>query len=170
MRRGWKLLWVVGVGLGLSCRRASCEDVVCLNGGTCRGGRCQCPAGFSGARCETKWSDAIVGRYTVDDRCRVVGLIPQYEAAISASTVYPDVVYLESFGDIACEGQKIRVEARLTSPTALVIARQSSCNRRYTVEGSATYNPTNRTLTVDYYFRDLQTGVADTCSAVWSKF
>jgi len=99
-----------------------------------------------------------------------VGLIPQYEAAISASTVYPDVVYLESFGDIACEGQKIRVEARLTSPTALVIARQSSCNRRYTVEGSATYNPTNRTLTVDYYFRDFQTGVADTCSAVWSKF
>ncbi len=164
------MLGLVMAGFWLGCRRGSCEGVACLNGGTCRGGRCQCPPGFGGSRCETKWSDAIVGRYTVDDRCRVVGLIPQYEAAITASTVYPDVVYFEGFGDIACEGQKVRVEARLTSPTTLTIERQSSCNRRYTVEGSATYDPTRRSLRVDYYFQDFQTGVVDTCSATWVKY
>lgn len=118
MQKGvWLLVaWGFVSVLLLSCKRRSCDGVACLNGGTCRNGRCQCLVGFSGDRCEYKWSDGWVGRYTVDDRCQVVGLIPQYEAQIEPSTVYPDVVYLEGFGDLRCEGQRLRVEARLVGP------------------------------------------------------
>ncbi|MCX7980802.1 MAG: calcium-binding EGF-like domain-containing protein [Bacteroidia bacterium] len=164
---GWLSLTLVYVG---GCKRGSCEGVACLNGGTCRGGRCDCPSGFSGGRCEVKWTDSWTGTYTVDDRCQVVGLIPQYEASVSASTVYPDVIYFEGFGDIHCQGQRLRVEGRLTSPTAVSIARQSSCDRRYSIEGAGTLDPINRRFTLTYYYRDFQTGLQDTCTAVWVRY
>lgn len=111
-----------------------------------------------------------MGSYTVDDRCQVVGLIPQYEAQVSASTVYPDVIYLEGFGDLRCEGQRLRVEARVTGPDRAEIARQSSCNRRYTIEGSAWRDPNRRRLQVEYYFQDFTTGLVDTCRAEWFRY
>ena len=30
-----------------------CASVTCLNGGTCSGGSCICPTGYTGSRCET---------------------------------------------------------------------------------------------------------------------
>ena len=30
-----------------------CASVTCLNGGTCSGGICHCPSGYTGTRCET---------------------------------------------------------------------------------------------------------------------
>ena len=44
-----------------SCSSSTnCTNVVCLNGGSCSGGKCQCPAGFSGARCQTRANSAIM--------------------------------------------------------------------------------------------------------------
>jgi hypothetical protein len=106
----------------------------------------------------------------VDDRCRVVGLIPQYDAQITASTVYPDVIYLEGFGDLRCEGQRLRVEGRLLGGARVVLSRQTSCNRRYIIEGEGTLNSTQRTLYIDYYFQDLTTGLVDTCRATWVRY
>ncbi|MCX7607532.1 MAG: calcium-binding EGF-like domain-containing protein [Bacteroidia bacterium] len=170
-------LWAIGFFVLLisqmtliGCRRGSCEGVACLNGGACRGGRCSCPAGFEGGRCEIKWTDSWTGNYTVDDRCAVVGFIPQYEAQITPSTVYPDVVYFEGFGDIRCEGQRLRVEGRLIGRDRVEIARQSSCNRRYTIWGSGWRDGARRTLTIEYYYQDFQTGLSDSCRATWVKF
>lgn len=106
----------------------------------------------------------------MDDRCRVVGLIPQYNATISPSSIYPDVIYLEGFGDIRCEGQPLRVEARLISADRIEIGRQSSCNRRYTIEGSGWRNSDYRIITVEYYYHDFQTGLRDTCRAEWRRY
>ncbi|MCX7763652.1 MAG: hypothetical protein N2253_02010 [Bacteroidia bacterium] len=166
---------IMGLGVAAilvlsSCKRGSCDGVECLNGGSCRGGRCQCPAGFGGSRCELKWSDGWVGSYTVDDQCKVVGMIPQYDATVTPSTVYPDVVYFEGFGDIRCEGQRIRVEVRLTGPNAATINRQTSCNRRYSIEGMITRDPNRRSLTVEYYYRDFETNISDTCRAIWLRY
>ncbi|MDX2003565.1 MAG: calcium-binding EGF-like domain-containing protein [Chitinophagales bacterium] len=36
-----------------SCKEDKCEDVSCLNGGTCVDGTCDCPSGFTGADCGT---------------------------------------------------------------------------------------------------------------------
>ena len=35
-----------------SCKKDACKGVVCKNKGTCSGGNCSCPTGFSGNRCE----------------------------------------------------------------------------------------------------------------------
>jgi hypothetical protein len=154
-----------------SCRRGSCENVTCLNGGNCRNGRCQCPVGFEGGRCETKWTDRWIGNYTVDDRCRVVGLIPQYDGRVIASTVYPDVIYLEPFGNLTCAGgQPVKVEGRLTSGNRLEINRQAVCNRRYSISGEGTYDANRRTAAITYYIQDFETGVVDTCTANWMKY
>ncbi|MCS7189772.1 MAG: calcium-binding EGF-like domain-containing protein [Bacteroidia bacterium] len=171
MRKGSLVIWSIATAaITSACKRGSCEGVICLNGGYCRNGRCVCPVGFGGTQCERKWTDNWVGTYTVDDRCRTVGMIPQYDAQITASPIYPDVIYFEGFGDIRCEGQKIRVEGRLTSTEQVEIYQQSSCNRRYTLWGSARLEGTSRTISVEYYFRDFQTDIMDTCRAVWSRY
>ncbi|MBL7684120.1 MAG: hypothetical protein JNK00_12240 [Flavipsychrobacter sp.] len=35
-----------------ACKKSSCIDMVCLNGGLCDGGVCSCPTGYTGVRCE----------------------------------------------------------------------------------------------------------------------
>jgi hypothetical protein len=172
MRRLGLLIILGALGaLVLSCERGSCENITCLNGGTCRNGRCQCPVGFEGARCETKWTDRWIGTYTVDDRCRRVGLIPQYEGRVSPSTIYPDVVYLEPFGNLTCEGgQAVKVEGRLLSGKEIRIEQQAVCNRRYSIAGDGTYDGNRRAFNITYTFRDFQTGLTDTCTATWLKY
>ncbi len=172
MRRpGLLIIWGALGALVLSCERGSCENITCLNGGTCRNGRCQCPVGFEGARCETKWTDRWMGTYTVDDRCRQVGLIPQYEGRVSPSTIYPDVVYLEPFGDLTCEGgQAVKVEGRLLSGNQIRIEQQAVCSRRYSIAGDGTYDGNRRAFTITYTIRDFQTGLTDTCTATWLKY
>jgi len=167
------LLIILGAlsALVLSCERGSCENITCLNGGTCRNGRCQCPVGFEGVRCETKWTDRWIGTYTADDRCRQAGLIPQYEGRVSPSTIYPDVVYLEPFGSLTCEGgQPVKVEGRLLSGNEIRIEQQAVCNRRYSIAGNGTYDGNRRAFTVTYTIRDFQTGLTDTCTATWLKY
>ncbi len=172
MRRPGLLIILGALGaLVLSCEQGSCENITCLNGGTCRNGRCQCPVGFEGVRCETKWTDRWIGTYTVDDRCRRAGLIPQYEGRVSPSTIYPDVVYLEPFGDLTCEGgQAVKVEGRLLSGKEIRIEQQAVCNRRYSIAGDGTYDGNRRAFTITYTFRDFQTGLTDTCTATWLKY
>ena len=172
MRRpGLLIIWGALSALVLSCEQGSCENITCLNGGTCRNGRCQCPVGFEGVRCETKWTDRWIGTYTVDDRCRRVGLIPQYEGRVSPSTVYPDVVYLEPFGNLTCEGgQPVKVEGRLLSGKEIRIEQQAICNRRYSIAGDGTYDGNRRAFTITYTIKDFQTGLTDTCTATWLKY
>jgi hypothetical protein len=165
------IIWGALGALVLSCEQGSCENITCLNGGTCRDGRCQCPVGFEGVRCETKWTDRWIGTYTVDDRCRGVGLIPQYEGRVSPSTIYPDVVYLEPFGNLTCEGgQAVKVEGRLLSGKEIRIEQQAVCNRRYSIAGDGTYDGNRRAFTITYTIRDFQTGLTDTCTATWLKY
>jgi hypothetical protein len=42
-----------------SCNKPSCGGMVCENGGTCTGGTCSCPTGYSGNLCQTKANTAI---------------------------------------------------------------------------------------------------------------
>jgi hypothetical protein len=50
------------VFVGISCQRNACAKRVCLNGGSCVDGNCQCPDGFTGLDCESKI-----------DKCRELG-------------------------------------------------------------------------------------------------
>lgn len=52
-----------------SCKKDACENVICLNLGACDGGKCVCPIGFEGARCEILSRDKFIKTYNGRDTC-----------------------------------------------------------------------------------------------------
>ena len=49
-----------------SCKKDGCKGVTCLNMGTCSGGQCTCPTGYTGTTCQ---SFAFVGTWKGMDSC-----------------------------------------------------------------------------------------------------
>ena len=63
-------LGVFGIVSYSSCSKKEnnpCDAVTCQNGGTCNDGKCQCPAGYEGASCETKTINKFVGSWNVTE-------------------------------------------------------------------------------------------------------
>ncbi|MCS6789717.1 MAG: calcium-binding EGF-like domain-containing protein [Bacteroidia bacterium] len=165
----WGLsLFLVAVGLS-GCEKGSCEGVVCMNGGTCRNGRCRCPVGFEGSRCEIKLTDQWIGQYQGEDRCIISGIIPPYSVSIQASPSYADLIEIERFANLTCEGAPVKVQAQVQSGTTAQIPRQSLCNLRFVMEGRATYNTSQRSIFIEYKIHDRQNNVQDSCSATLYK-
>lgn len=53
----------------ISCNKSEpvgdplCDSVKCENGGTCKGGECQCPKGSYGAYCQRLWREKLHGHW-----------------------------------------------------------------------------------------------------------
>lgn len=54
-----------------SCNKDECKDVVCLNGGNCVSGTCQCPTGYEGSTCEVLTRDKFIGTYVGTETCSI---------------------------------------------------------------------------------------------------
>ncbi len=52
-----------------ACKKDPCENVVCMNLGACDGGKCVCPTGFEGDRCEVLSRDKLVKTFNGRDTC-----------------------------------------------------------------------------------------------------
>jgi hypothetical protein len=52
-----------------ACKKDPCENVICMNLGACDGGKCVCPVGFEGARCEVLSRDKLVKTFNGRDTC-----------------------------------------------------------------------------------------------------
>lgn len=52
-----------------ACKRDACDNVICLNLGSCDDGSCVCPTGFEGARCEVLSRDKFLKTYNGRDTC-----------------------------------------------------------------------------------------------------
>lgn len=52
-----------------ACKKDPCENVVCMNLGACDGGKCVCPTGFEGARCEVLSRDKLIKTFNGRDTC-----------------------------------------------------------------------------------------------------
>lgn len=51
-----------------SCKKDDpdpCENVTCLNGGSCDDGSCNCPDGYNGSQCENEDREIFLGSYSV---------------------------------------------------------------------------------------------------------
>ncbi len=46
---------------------ASCDGILCQNGGQCRNGKCVCPYGYEGANCEKNYHDKYIGGWNVHE-------------------------------------------------------------------------------------------------------
>ncbi|MGQ9863068.1 MAG: calcium-binding EGF-like domain-containing protein [Bacteroidia bacterium] len=166
MRKAILLFWVC-LAL-LSCKKGSCEGISCLNGGWCKNGTCKCPTGFSGDRCETKWTDVVVGTYVARDQCDVGGLVPDYEFSIVASNYDVAEVYLQGMGDLRCQQEPLGILARMNGISSFTIPRQSLCNRTITLEGWGEYSAQRRELIITY--RIEQGSQRDSCRiSAWRK-
>ncbi len=71
--------------LYFSCKKDACNTVTCLNGGSCAGGLCSCPVGWTGTFCETS---AFGGSWNGADICDS----QSYNFAISVSPSSSDTV------------------------------------------------------------------------------
>lgn len=52
-----------------ACKKDPCKDVICLNLGACDNGKCVCPTGFEGDRCEILSRDKLVKTFNGQDTC-----------------------------------------------------------------------------------------------------
>ncbi len=54
----------------LACTKTDpCANVVCINNGSCDGGKCVCPVGYEGPRCDTLSRDKFIFQYNGGDTC-----------------------------------------------------------------------------------------------------
>ncbi len=104
-----------------------CENVICLNGGTCKDGYCYCPQGFEGPKCATRWSDKFVGNYLADDNCDT--LSGYYNAIINANPDYAYKLRLYNVG-LMCSGVILNADIN-PEKTSFVIPIQNACGNLY---------------------------------------
>jgi len=64
-----------------------CDDVTCLNGGTCNDGTCACPAGYQGSTCGTEVRAKFVGSYNGTFSCPGVNVTVNMNVSNSAAGI-----------------------------------------------------------------------------------
>ena len=79
------MLGMCGSVVYFSCKKDACNTVNCLNGGSCAGGICSCPVGWTGTFCETS---AFGGSWNGADVCDS----QNYTFAISVNPASTDTV------------------------------------------------------------------------------
>jgi len=139
-----------------------CDNVICLNGGTCTDGLCYCPQGFEGPKCATKWSDKFVGSYIADDACDTTA--GYYNVSISADPDYAYKLRLINVG-LACPGSILNA---IINPekTTFAIPIQHVCGDLY-LSGNGNLN--GKYVNIYLTARDTIAHLSNQCSIVLNK-
>lgn len=140
-----------------------CENVYCLNGGSCLDGRCICPDGYEGESCEIKWNERFIGDYHAYDDC-YTGAGDFYNSQISAVVTSPDMIRLTNVGTV-CASATLNA---VVSPekTSFQIPPQNTCGDIW-VSGSGNLN--NNSLSIALQARDSVNHSSTHCSMVLDK-
>jgi hypothetical protein len=80
-----------------ACKKDACKNVVCLNLGTCDAGKCICPVGYEGSRCDTLSIDKFVFTYNGGDTCGSGRLYTQYPIYLYAIATNPFEMTMKNF-------------------------------------------------------------------------
>ena len=71
-----------------SCEKNPCNNIDCLNGGSCGHGVCRCPTGYEGPRCESKAAARFVGAYGGFKEC------DNGAAVIDSAFIWEDLAHI----------------------------------------------------------------------------
>lgn len=139
-----------------------CEDVLCLNGGICRDGNCDCPIGFEGNKCETRAVDKFVGSYEAFDDC-FQNAQTAYAASVSSDFSPVNELTLTGFGALCPNDLKAYI---IGEKTNFNIPFQQTC-QNYWVTGQG--NISGSVLNVNLSFRDSVLHTTTNCSILLNK-
>lgn len=139
-----------------------CKDVICLNGGTCLDGDCQCPAGFEGTKCEVKSVDKFIGNYIAYDECYMDGK-ESYNSSIEVDFDPANELTLKGIGVICTNDLKAFITV---SKSNFTIPLQKSCGNNW-ISGEGNLN--NNVLNVNLRIRDSVLQTSSSCSILLNK-
>lgn len=140
-----------------------CQDVICLNGGTCHDGNCQCAIGFEGAKCQTRSVDKFVASYDAFDDCFMNGN-ESYEVSIQTDFDPINQLTLKGFAKTFCPND---ITAYINAEKSnFDIPFQETCGDYY-VWGEANMN--GAVVNVNLSFRDSVQHITYNCSMLLNK-
>ena len=152
------LLAVFGSVIYLSCAKDACSTVNCLNLGTCSGGSCTCPTGWTGTFCETS---AFAGNWSGTDACDSTQRY-NFSIAIDANSTDTTKFIIRN-----PHGYATWVSGKRSGATSINIASQS-CDA-YLLSGTLTLSDNNN-LAFTYTLTDTGGAHAVTqCSGKYSR-
>jgi hypothetical protein len=142
-----------------------CDQVICLNGGNCVDGSCNCPAGYEGIKCETRWNEKFLGNYKVADECYTGGNV-YYNATIQATSNQATGLTLSNVG-VFCTGGALQAVVK-PEKTAFEIPFQQGCGDFY-ISGFGNINPNLQFINVYLTVRDSVNHTSSGCSLLMTR-
>ena len=109
-----------------------CNKTVCVNGGACVDGHCDCPSGYSGDSCNYETRSFFYGTYNVHDVCTLTG-VSDYTVNISEVPGQLLKVYIANFANSFSNNVTATISGNHIS-----IATQSPDNDGRVLTGSGT--------------------------------
>jgi hypothetical protein len=82
-----------------ACKKNTCGNTTCQNGGVCQADTCVCPTGYLGNDCSTSWATQFLGSYTCTQSCTPALNSGTWTSVITANSVSgQDTVVISDFG------------------------------------------------------------------------
>ena len=149
-----------------SCKDDPCDDVDCLNGGTCFDGNCSCPDGYEGVNCGTIMADKFEGSWKYNESCGGATVV-DFTVVISESA--PDKITFNGFAGFECGGSNILVSATVDGREITVDGGQTFCSAGLIIDsGTGTINESGNAINLTYTYTIPGVG-SETCSGVYTK-
>ncbi len=153
-----------------ACKEDPCDNVTCLNGGTCVDGlgTCECLPGFEGDSCEINTFQLFLGSFEAEyGGC--VDTSPDHRVGIEQEGG-EEKLRITGLGDYACPSGTLAISANVNG-NALIINRQDvDCGAIvYTYEGNGGIQGDTLRLTFSVEYDTGGSTRKDACSATLVK-
>ncbi|MBL7754828.1 MAG: hypothetical protein JNM44_10140 [Chitinophagaceae bacterium] len=138
-----------------------CDNVICLNGGACLDGQCQCTKGFEGTNCGIRWSDKFLGSYQASDDCQN-GVF--YNVQIFSHPEFAWKMRIQNLGKF-CINSTLTAEIN-PEKTSFIIPMQNTCGSYYL---SGYGNISSNYINIYLKNRDSVMHTGEQCSIILNK-